>query len=160
MLLCLFSLSLSIASHPMVYAMPGIRQPHLIFTAMHSTRLHHILAIKISMRVTRKMWTNSNTVGKCLHWLVAPHDLQHAVAWQHALPYPSLPSIPHSVDGVPGQTVNHCVWFYNDSYTSFLSLVLFSVHWVVEYRGLCLNQWLIEIHISRWINMNLYSAEC
>jgi len=52
-----FALSLSIASQPMravVYAVPGVRQPHLILTAIYNTRLHYILPFKISMQFPLK----------------------------------------------------------------------------------------------------------
>jgi len=65
-------LSLSIASQPMcavVYAVPGVRQPHLMLTAIYSTRLglHYMLPIKISMQFPLKCeqtlipWESVNT---------------------------------------------------------------------------------------------------
>jgi len=63
-------LSLSIASQPMhamVYAVPGVRQPHLTLTAIYSTRLHYILPFKISMQLPLKCeqtvipWESVNT---------------------------------------------------------------------------------------------------
>jgi len=63
-------LSLFIASQPMravVYAVPGVRQLHMILTTIYSTRLHYILPIKISMQFPIKCeqtlisWESVNT---------------------------------------------------------------------------------------------------
>ena len=45
-----FALSVHCLSAYAVYAVPGVRQPHLILTAIYNTRLHYILPFKISMQ--------------------------------------------------------------------------------------------------------------
>ena len=144
--------SLSIASQSMravVYAVLGVRQPHLILTATYSTRLHYILPIKISMQFPVKCeqtvipWESVNT-GWRLH--MATHTL-----WQHALS--SLPPPSHTQwtvcldrQGHPlGVVLQWLIYFFN------VSCAKFYVHRLLglQYRGLCSNQWLIDINVSK-----------